>query len=311
MRAAVKGTGDSQVPGLRNKQGICRGSKMLQAAPPFPCWSHAALRAAGLWAPTCSTAGAEHVEAQAQLQDSAPGLKFSLRAFAQLSPLETSPEGARAGDTFDVTATFRSGREQGGVLALASRAPPLGRQLCTALRFPPMWPALFLTGLDSCPLYCETAAAPFSQSHCKHRPGIAGRSQACWRGGGRREPQDISSCSGSATATSRGSRAGFALLICCCRTLLAAASSSGGLGLIHAAAFVFQLPWKSHLLSELEASGAAPSLAVRVQGLRVACLSSRWTRVPAPRREQQRQGAPDDGSHRTGAGLASRRRGSL
>lgn len=122
MRAAVKGTGDSQVPGLRNKQGICRGSKMLQAAPLFPCWSHAALRAAGLWAPTCSTAGAEHVEAQAQLQDSAPGLKFSLRAFAQLSPLETSPEGARAGDTFDVTATFRSGREQGGVLALVSRS---------------------------------------------------------------------------------------------------------------------------------------------------------------------------------------------
>lgn len=95
----------------------------------------------------------------------------------------------------------------------------------------------FLTGLDLCPLYCETAAAPFAQSHCKHRPGITGRSRACWRGGGRREPRDISSCLGSATDSSRGSRAGFALLICCCRTLLAAASSSAGLGLIHGGVF--------------------------------------------------------------------------
>lgn len=155
----------------------------------------------------------------------------------QLSPLESSPKRARAGDTFDVPATFRSGCELGGVLALPSRAPPLGRQLCTALRFPPMWPVLFLTGLDLCPLYCETAAAPFAQSHCKHRPGITGRSRACWRGGGRREPRDISSCLGSATDSSRGSRAGFALLISCCRTLLAAASSSAGLGLIHGVVF--------------------------------------------------------------------------
>lgn len=57
--------------------------------------------------------------------------------------------------------------------------------------------------------------------------------------------------------------------------------------------FVFQLPWKSHLRSELEASGAASSLTLRVRRLRVACLC----RVPAPRREQQRRGAPDDGSH--------------
>lgn len=183
----------------------------------------------------CGLPGAELTEAR--LRDSAPGLKFSFRAFTQLSPLESSPKRARAGDTFDVPATFRSGCELGGVLALPSRAPPLGRQLCTALRFPPMWPALFLTGLDLCPLYCETAAAPFAQSHCKHRPGITGRSRACWRGGGRREPRDISSCLGSATDSSRGSRAGFALLICCCRTLLAAASSSAGLGLIHGVVF--------------------------------------------------------------------------
>lgn len=97
----------------------------------------------------CGLPGAELTEAR--LRDSAPGLKFSLQAFTQLSALETSPKRARAGDTFDVPATFRSGRELGGVLALPSRAPPLGRQLCTALRFPPMRPALFFDQLGLVP----------------------------------------------------------------------------------------------------------------------------------------------------------------
>lgn len=231
MRAAVKGTGGTaKSPGSGTSREFAVGAKCCKLHPPSRAGVTPSSGQLG-----CGLPGAELTEAR--LRDSAPGLKFSFWAFTQLSPLESSPKRARAGDTFDVPATFRSGCELGGVLALPSRAPPLGRQLCTALRFPPMWPVLFLTGLDLCPLYCETAAAPFAQSHCKHRPGITGRSRACWRGGERREPQDISSCLGSATDSSRGNRAGFALLICCCRTLLAAASSSAGLGLIHGVVF--------------------------------------------------------------------------
>lgn len=98
----------------------------------------------------------------------------------QLSlPGNLSRENMRTSDTCDVIAAVSSSCDlaQRGCWHRRAAFHLWGGSSAPLCGFPPMWPTLFLTGLGFCPLYHEPAAAPFSQSHCKHgnnweKPGV-------------------------------------------------------------------------------------------------------------------------------------------
>lgn len=114
MCAAMEGTGKGRVLG----QGVCCGSKsvlFLQEGCKLQSPSAAGVTLQlGCGLPPSA------------LQEQAPGSRFGLPHGSVC--LETSPERARAGDTFGITVTFRTNQELGGSAGAGSCTPPLGLQ---------------------------------------------------------------------------------------------------------------------------------------------------------------------------------------
>lgn len=186
------------------------------------------------------------------------------------------------------------------MLAQASDVPSLVRQFGIILLFS----MLFLTALGLCPLLRPSLNPTANR-------GITGRSWACWRGGCK--PQEIAfqllvpllrSCSSFLVQWDRDYGAHLlGVWPVRGRALLPVASSRWQLTAYPwSLPFVFQLPQKSHLPSEFELRGAVSSLMELQPGLDLH-PQAREPLSCAPKAATWKQGALNDGSHGTGAGL--------